>query len=54
MAVLDLLGAMVVGGVVVAGLMWLYTNVTFKRQPEPYTYLKDKDGNEYVKDNTDK
>ena len=48
-----LLGALVIAGVTGAGVYWVITNITFKRQPEPYTYMKDENGNEYVKDNTD-
>lgn len=48
-----LIGALVVVGVVGAGAYWLVTNITFKRQPERYVYVKNEDGTETVKDLTD-
>lgn len=53
MTAFAMVGALVVMGIVVAGVYWLITNITFKTQPEPYTYMKDKNGDEFVKDNTD-
>ena len=54
MFILDLLGGFVVGLLLVAGCKWIAANVSIRNQPEPYTYYKDKEGNEAVKDNTDK
>ena len=48
-----LLGALVIMSVVGAGFYWVITNITFKRQPERYIYVKNDDGTETVKDLTD-
>jgi hypothetical protein len=48
-----LLGALVIAAIVAAGFYWVATNVSFKRQPERYTYEKDENGNERVRDHTD-
>ena len=50
---LNIIGAVAVAAIIGVGVKWLLDNVSFKRQPERYTYEKDKDGNEVVKDNTD-
>jgi hypothetical protein len=50
---LKIIGAVAVAGIVGAGVKWLVDNLTFKQQPERYTYRKDMKGNEVVKDNTD-
>lgn len=47
-----LLGAMLIAAIVGAGVYWVITNVTIKSQKDPYVYMKDENGNEYVKDNT--
>jgi hypothetical protein len=31
---------------------WVIANISFKHQPERYTYMKDEAGNEYVQDNS--
>lgn len=48
-----LFGFLVIAAIVIAGFYWVITNVTFRKQPERYIYVKDEDGNEYVKDNKD-
>lgn len=53
MAFYTMIGVIVVAGVLAAGVYWVLSNVTFKRQPKRYTYSKDADGNEVVKDNRD-
>ena len=52
MAIYAMLGMIVVAAVIGFGVYWLVSNVTFK-QPNPYEYKTDKNGNEYVQDNTD-
>jgi hypothetical protein len=53
MAFYTMIGFVAVACVIGIGVYWVATNISFKRQPDPYTYVKDKDGNETVKDNTD-
>lgn len=48
-----LVGYIVVGVALAVGIYWMATNLTFKQQPERYTYKTDEDGNDTVKDNTD-
>lgn len=52
-----LAGYIVIAVIVIAGIYYLINNITFKKQPERYTYVKykDEDGNVYekVKDNED-
>ena len=52
MAFYTLIGLLVVAAILGAGVYWLLSNVTFKRQPERYTYKTDEAGNEYVQDNS--
>lgn len=52
MAIYAMLGMIVVAAVIGFGVYWLVSNVTFKRQPERYTYQTDEAGNEYVQDNS--
>jgi hypothetical protein len=52
MAIYAMLGMIVVAAVIGFGVYWLVSNVTFKRQPERYTYQIDEAGNEYVQDNS--
>jgi hypothetical protein len=52
MAFYTMIGLMAVAAVIAVGVYWVVTNLTFKRQPERYTYMKDEAGNEYVQDNT--
>jgi hypothetical protein len=47
-----MIGFIVVAAVIGVGAYWVVSNITFKRQPERFTYTKDEDGNEYVRDNT--
>jgi NADH:ubiquinone oxidoreductase subunit 3 (subunit A) len=52
MAIYAMLGIIVVAAIFAVGTFWLLQNVTFK-QPNPYEYKTDENGNETVKDNTD-
>jgi cytoskeletal protein RodZ len=52
MAFYTIIGLIVVAAILGAGVYWLVTNITFKRQPERYTYMTDEAGNEYVQDNS--
>ena len=52
MAFYTMIGFVVVAAIVAAGVYWVVSNITFKRQPEPYTYKTDEAGNEYVQDNS--
>ena len=52
MAFYTIIGLIVVAAILGAGVYWLVTNISFKRQPERYTYMKDEAGNEYVQDNS--
>ena len=52
MAFYTMIGLIVVAFILGAGVFWLVSNVTFKRQPERYTYKTDETGNEYVQDNS--
>jgi hypothetical protein len=53
MAFYTMIGFIAVASVIGVGVYWVATNITFKQQPNPYIYTKDKDGNDVVKDNTD-
>jgi hypothetical protein len=53
MAFYTMIGFIVIACVIGTGVYWVLTNITFKRQPERYTYSKDSEGNETVKDHTD-
>jgi high-affinity Fe2+/Pb2+ permease len=52
MAFYTMIGFIAVSAVIGVGVYWVVTNISFNRN-NPYTYTKDKDGNEVVKDNTD-
>jgi hypothetical protein len=52
MAFYTMIGFIAIAAVIGAGAYWVVSNITFKRQPERYTYTKDESGNEYVRDNT--
>jgi hypothetical protein len=52
MAIYTMLGMIVVAAVFAAGAYWLVQNITFKKQPNPYEYKTDENGNMSVKDNT--
>jgi hypothetical protein len=51
MAFYTMIGFVIVATVIGVGVYWVVSNITFKRQPERYTYMKDEAGNEYVRDN---
>lgn len=53
MAFYTMIGLIVVASILAAGVYWVLSNVTFKRQPDRYTYMTDEAGNAYVRDNTD-
>lgn len=53
MAFYTMIGFIVVAAVIAAGVYWVLSNVSLKRQPERYTYHLDADGNAVVKDSTD-
>ena len=48
-----LLGALVIAAIVGAGVYWILTNISFKTTPTRYTYEKDENGNEKVKDHSE-
>jgi hypothetical protein len=53
MAFYTMIGFMAVAAVIAVGVYWVVTNLTFKRQPDRYTYMTDAmDGTDYVRDNT--
>ena len=52
MAFYTMIGFVVVAAIIAVGVYWLMSNITFKRQPERYTYKTDEAGNEYVQDNS--
>jgi hypothetical protein len=47
-----MIGLMAVAAVIAVGVYWVVTNVTFKRQPERYTYKANEAGTEYVQDDS--
>ena len=47
------LGAIIIAGIVAAGVYWLATNLTLKDTKPRYTYEKDQDGNDVVRENED-
>lgn len=46
-------GLLTMGVIFAFGVYWVLTNVTFQNQTPRYTYQKDSEGNEYVKDDND-
>jgi ABC-type transporter Mla subunit MlaD len=52
MAFYTLIGLLVVAAVLALGVYWVATNLSFKRQSERYTYMKDEAGNDYIRDNS--
>lgn len=48
-----IVGLFVIVAILAAGVFWLFSNVTFKRTPQRYTYMVDEEGNAVVKDTTD-
>jgi hypothetical protein len=47
-----MIGFIAVAAVIGVGVYWVVSNITFKRQPERYTYMKDEAGNEHAQDNS--
>ena len=53
MAFYTMIGFVVVAAIIAVGVYWVVSNITFKRQPERYTYKTDVEtGTEYVQDNS--
>ena len=52
MAFYTMIGLIVVANILGVGVYWVLSNITFKRQPERYTYKTDEAGNEYVQDDS--
>ena len=52
MAFYTMIGFIAVAAVIGVGVYWVVSNITFKRQPERYTYIKDEAGNEHAQDNS--
>jgi preprotein translocase subunit SecA len=53
MAFYTMIGFIAVAAVIGVGVYWVVSNITFKRQPERYTYMTDaENGTDYVRDNT--
>ena len=48
------IGMVVVATVLAVGLFWIFSNVTFRRVPERYTYSLDEEGNAVVTDGNGK
>ena len=46
------IGFVIVASIIAAGVYWVLENVTFERQEDRYSYMRDKSGNEYVHDNS--
>ena len=53
MFIYTLVGLFVIILILAVGVFWLFSNVTFKRTPQRYTYTVDEEGNAVVKDTTD-
>lgn len=47
-----MIGFIVVASIIAAGVYWVISNVTLTPQPDRYTYVTDKDGNESVNTNS--
>jgi ABC-type transporter Mla subunit MlaD len=53
MAAYTLIGFLAVAAIIAVGVYWVITNLSFKRQPDRYTYMTDaENGTDYVRDNT--
>lgn len=53
MAFYTMIGLIVVAAILGVGVYWVLSNITFKRQPERYTYRTDVEtGADYVQDNS--
>jgi len=52
MGVYALIGMLVVAAIFAAGANWVVRNISFKPTKNPYTYMSDTDGHDYVQDNT--
>jgi hypothetical protein len=48
-----MIGFIMVSVVLAAGVYWLMSNITFRRQSDRYTYMRDEADNEYIRDNVD-
>ena len=44
------IGVIVIATVLAVGVFWLFSNVTFKRTPQRYTYKIDEEGNAVIID----
>ena len=44
------IGVIVIAVVLAVGVFWLFSNVTFKRTPQRYTYKIDEEGNAVIID----
>ena len=44
------IGVIVIATVLAVGVFWLFSNVTFKRTPQRYTYKIDEEGNAVIFD----
>ena len=44
------IGVIVIAVVLAVGIFWLFSNVSFKRTPQRYTYTLDEEGNAVVVD----
>ena len=53
MTAFALLGALVIAVIAAAGFYWVVTNISFKSTTTRYTYEKDENGNEKVKDHSE-
>jgi cellulose synthase/poly-beta-1,6-N-acetylglucosamine synthase-like glycosyltransferase len=53
MMLMTFIGILVIAAIIMIGAYWIMNNVTIKNSEPRYTYHKDKDGNEYVKDAED-
>lgn len=48
------IGVIVIAVVLAVGVFWLFSNVTFKRTPQRYTYKIDEEGNAVIIDGNGK
>ena len=44
------IGVLVIATVLAVGIFWLFSNITFKRTPQRYTYKIDEEGNAVIID----
>lgn len=50
MFVYSIVGILVIGMILAVGIFWIFSNVTFKKVPQRYTYTLDEEGNAVVTD----